>query len=99
MPMYENPNTISRYDLQALENRLLNRLETLETLLLGRLERKQTTYTIKQFAEATGLSYDCVLQRCQRGKLDARQDGAGARWTINGDEMDRYLQEGAENRW
>ena len=97
--MYEHPNQLSRYDLQAMEARLTKRLDSLEGQVLGKLERKQATYTVQQFAQATGLTYDCILQKCRRGKLDARQDGPGARWTINGSELDRYLKEAKENRW
>jgi len=101
--MYEQPSQISLYDLQAMEarmrNLLLEHFDLIDHRIQSLTEKRQATYTIKQFAEATGLSYDCVLQRCQRGKLDARQDGPGTRWIIKGEELDRYLKEASENRW
>ena len=97
--MYEHPTHLTRFDLQALEARLLKRLEAIELALTRKLDHRQATYTIQQFAEATGLTYHCVLAKCRRGKLNARQDGPGARWTINGSELDRYLSEATENRW
>ena len=97
--MYEHSQHLTRYDLQALEARMNKRMDELKQAILGRLDRRQTTYTVQQFAEATGLTYHCVLAKCRRGKLNARQDGPGARWTINGSELDRYLSEATENRW
>ena len=97
--MYEHPQHLSRYDFQALEARMNRRFDELKEAIIGRLERRQATYTIKQFSELTGLKYDTVLARCRRGKLKARQEGAGTSWTIDGSEVDRYLKEANENEW
>ena len=99
MPMYEHPNQFTRYDAQAMESRLLKEMKVLRELIQKIKEKRQATYTVQQFADATGLTYDCVLQKCRRGKLRARQDGPGSRWTINGEELERYLAEGLDNRW
>lgn len=97
--MYENPNQFSRYDAQAMEARVTKRLDTLEQKLLRLLQKRQATYSIKQFAEETGLSRSCVLKRCQRGKIEARQEGPGSSWSIKGSEVDRYLEEAKQNQW
>ena len=97
--MFQESKIITHFDLKALEARILKRLDAIEKALFAKLEYKQATYTIQQFSAATGLSYACVLAKCRRGKLNARQDGPGSRWTINGSELDRYLSEGNENHW
>ena len=97
--MYTDPHQFTRYDAQAMEARILKEMKFLRELVQLLKENRQATYTVQQFADATGLSYDCILQKCRRGKLKARQDGPGSRWTINGEELDRYLKEGLDNRW
>ncbi len=58
---------------------------------------KKEFYSPKAFAHLTGIPYSTVVNRCNVGKLKARQDDPNCSWQIFASELDRYKEEANKN--
>ena len=79
---------VTKNDLLEMEGSLIIQIKK----IVSEKDRKKF-YTPKEFERETGMKYSTIIYYCSSGKLKARQDGKRGSWTIEGSELDRYIDE------